>query len=410
MHSQTIAVDNVTAARLLIELGDWPHAVQVLEAVVALDPSNEEAWFLLGMARRGEGDERAAAAAFRQATTLRPTLPRPWLELGRSLTEIKDWEGAKAAFDEGLRLADNRTVRRNIRKYLEIIDDNRTFSYWVATRMQPDTNPAAASGDKVVNIGGIPYVLNTPQQKQSSIGAGVLAGARYGPWLSDTTRILVEVGYSGIHFLHACCSDDNFAAAVGPAFRLGDFTISPQAYYRYRFYDDKAYSSEQGGRLAITYTRPSWRVAAGAEGGATQLVGIDVPGTVARGFLSADVALTDRLSLGATLRFERDNYPIPSQAFSAPAVELRAGFLGPWELPVNLWAAAMYRAYDGATLTSSGVRADHYWGGGVTVLLDVLTIWGVSPSIGFAYESEASNDPLGRFNRLTGLLGVAKVF
>jgi hypothetical protein len=107
---------------------------------------------------------------------------------------------------------------------------------------------------------------------------------------------------------------------------------------------------------------------------------------------------------------ERDYYPIPSEAFSAPSIELRASFLGLWELPTNIWVAVLYRGYDGPTLTSSGARTDRYWSGGVLVELDFLNIWGMSPSIGLAYETEASNDPLGRFNRIRALFGIGKVF
>jgi tetratricopeptide (TPR) repeat protein len=408
--TRTIAVDNLAAARLLIELRDWPHAIQVLEASTTADPTDADAWFLLGMARRGDGDDRAAAEAFRQVVRLRPTSPRPYLELGVSLMAIRDFDGAKHAFERGLELADNRVVRRNIRKYLKIIDKDRDVNFWIATNMQPDTNPAAASGQKVVTIGGIPYVLNSPPSKNSTIGAGVVTGLRYAPWLTDTTRWTTELGYTGLHFFGACCSDDNAAVATGPDFQLGDYEITPQAYYRYRLYAGKSYSSEQGGRLVANYVHASWQLGVGAEGGAAELLGLGISGTAARGFLSADYAVSPTLSTGATLRYERDNYPIPSQAFSAPSITLRSTFLGPWELPISPWVTFLRRNYDGATLTSSGVRVDRYWSGGVAVELDFLNIWGMSPSIGVAYENEASNDPLGRFNRITALLGMGKVF
>jgi tetratricopeptide (TPR) repeat protein len=408
--TRTIAVDNLAAARLLIELKDWPHAIQVLEASTAANPSDAEAWFLLGMARRGGGDERAAAEAFRQVTRLQPSSPRPYLELGVSLMATRDFDGAKHAFDRGLELADNRVVRRNIRKYLKIIDKDRDVDFWISTNMQPNTNPAATSGQKVVTIGGVPYVLNSQPSKNSAVGAGVVTGLRYAPWLTDTTRMVAELSYTGVHFLHACCSDDNFAFATGPDFQVGDYEITPEAYYRYRLYAGKAYSSEQGVRLETDYNRPSWQLGVGAEGGATQLLGLTVSGTAARGFLSADYAMADWLSVGTTVRYERDNYPIPSQAFSAPSITLRSTFLGPWDLPISPWTTFLRRNYDGATLTSSGVRVDRYWSGGVAVELDFLNIWGMSPSLGIGYENEASNDPLGRFNRITAILGIGKVF
>jgi tetratricopeptide (TPR) repeat protein len=408
--SQTIAVDNVTAARLLIELGDWAHARMILEASTASDPSNPEAWFLLGMARRGGGDERAAADAFRHAIKLQPSSPRPYLELGRSLTEIKEFDDAKKAFDQGLALADNRVVRRNIRNYLKIIEQNRELNFSIAARVQPDTNPAASSGQKVVNIGGIPFVLNSPPSNKSAFGAGITTAIRYAPWITDETRMVGEIGYSGIHFLHACCSDDNFSAAVGPSFQIQNFEITPQAYYRYRLYDGRAYSEEEGLRLGTAYHQSSYQLGVGAEAGKARLLEIQLPGTVARGYASADLAVFRSFSVGTTIRYERDNYPIPSQAFSAPSIELRSSFLGPWDLPASMWTTFLYRDYDGATLTSSGVRIDRYWSFGISVELDFLNIWGMSPSVGLAYETESSTDQLGRFDRVRVLVGIGKVF
>jgi hypothetical protein len=362
------------------------------------------------MARRGGGDERSAADAFRQAIKLQPSLPRPYLELGSSLTEIREFNSAKKAFEQGLQLADNRVVRRNVRKYLKIIDQNREFNFSISARMVPDTNPATSSGQKVVYIGGIPYALNSPPSNKSAFGAGIVTGMRYAPWVTDTTRVVAELGYSGVHFLHACCSDDNFLLALGPSFRIRNFEITPQAYFRYRLYDGKAYSEEEGIRLGTTYSQPSYQLGVGAEGGKARLLQLQVPGSVARGYVSADLAVFRSLSVGTTIRYERDYYPIPSQAFSAPSIELRATFLGPWDLPTDTWTTFLYRNYDGATLTSSGIRLDRYWSFGVSVELDFLNFWGMSPSVGLAYETESSTDPLGRFNRIRALLGIGKVF
>ena len=94
--------------------------------------------------------------------------------------------------------------------------------------------------------------------------------------------MVAEVSYTGLHFFHACCSDDNLSVASGPEFQVGNYEIMPEAYYRFRLYDGKAYSSEQGMRLETNYIRSSVQLGAGAEGGAAQLLGIQVSGTAAR--------------------------------------------------------------------------------------------------------------------------------
>jgi hypothetical protein len=110
------------------------------------------------------------------------------------------------------------------------------------------------------------------------------------------------------------------------------------------------------------------------------------------------------------LRLERDDYPIPSQRFTSGSVELHSVVTGPFDVPVRVWALALARQYDGQTLTSPGRRLDHLWGSGVVFDLDMINLWGMSPQIGVTWLSQASNDTLGRFNRLSGVLGLSRGF
>ena len=409
-QQRTITVDNLTAARLILEMGDRQTALKVLTALVTDDPLNADAWFLLGIARRSVGDQIGAADAFQEVTRLQPLMPRSYLELGQTLTGLKRYDAAKAAFDQGLRLADDRVVRRNIRKYMQIIEENRDLNFSFSARMQPDTNPAASSGQKVVNIGGIPYVLNTPTSAKNAMGVGVVTNLRYAPWLDDTTRLAVDVGYNGVRFAGACCNDENINLGAGAVLHVDHWQLAPQAYHRQRFFNNKPYSDEDGMHFDGKYAAEAYRWTAGGEVGSSRLVQIAATGMATRGFVGSDMLVTGTWTAGVVLRLERDSYMIPSQSFTAPAIEAHTGFLGPFELPINLWAATLYRGYDGATLTSSGKRADHYWTAGVSVELDFINAWGMSPSLGVAYEREASNDPLGRFNRVKLLFGLGRVF
>jgi len=409
-EQRTIKVDNLTAARLILEMGDRQTALKILTVLVADNPVNADAWFLLGIARRSVGDQAGATDAFREVTRLQPLMPRAYLELGQTLTGLKQYDAAKTAFDEGLRLADDRVVRRNIRKYMRIIEDNRDLNFSFSARMQPDTNPAASSGQKVVNIGGIPYVLNTPTQAKNAMGVGVLTNIRYAPWLDDTTRLAVDVGYNGVRFAGACCNDENINLDAGPVFYVDRLQVGPQAYHRQRFFNNKPYSDEDGIHIDSKYSVEAYSLTAGGEAGASRLVQIAATGMATRGFVGGDMLVAGTWTAGAVLRLERDSYTIPSQSFAAPTVEAHTGFLGPFDLPINVWAATLYRGYDGPTLTSVGKRADHYWTAGLSVELDFINAWGMSPSLGVAYEREASNDPLGRFNRVKLLFGLGRVF
>jgi len=402
--------DRLTIARVLIAAGDWNDAIRFLEPATRADPSNPEPWFLLGLAHRGAGNEQAAAEAFRHAIELRPALPRPYLELGRSLTALHDYDAAKQAFDQGLALSDNRTVRRNIRTYLQEIDDNRTWNFRIGSHLQPDTNPATASHQKIVVINGVPFVVGGPAQEGGGFGLGLDAALRYAPHLNGTTRWITETGYAGTHFFHTCCSDETWAATTGPAFKWTNLTVAPRVYVRYRLYDGSGYSTEEGAGAAVSDAQPTYLLGAGAEGGVSHLLQLHISGPVVRGFVSADHTIIRSLQAGATIGGERDRYPIPSQSFTAWTLELRSSVLGPWNLPLAAWATFLHRAYDGPTLTSVGNRVDRLVAIGVSVDLDFIALWGVSPTVGIDYETQSSNDPLGRFNRVQVLMGAEKVF
>ena len=64
----------------------------------------------------------------------------------------------------------------------------------------------------------------------------------------------------------------------------------------------------------------------------------------------------------------------------------------------------------GRRSSSAGNRIDHLVAAGVSVDLDFITLWGVSPTLGLIYETQSSTDPLARFNRVQALMGAEKVF
>ena len=402
--------DAIGIASILLIANDWPQAIGFLNQAIAANPESPDAWFLLGLAYRQSGNERLAADAFRQASLLEPALPRPLLELGKSLTEIGDYEGARVAFSGALAIADNRTVRRNIRKYLKVIDQNRTFTYWVGARMQPDSNPSAASGQKTVLINGIRFVLNKQTQKTAAYGLGADVGVRFAPWITEQVRLATEIGYNGVHFPHACCSDDTWGFASGPGWWWGGLHVLTQPYARYRMYDGRGYSTEAGIRLETGIDRQTYAVSMGGERGSSRLLETALSGATTRGFISADLSLTNTVTVGTTLRYERDSYPVPSQVFSTKSIETRLAFPGPWQLPLSIWAAILARGYDGATLTSIGRRIDQVVTLGASVELDFITLWGASPTVGIVAETQKSTDPLARLTRVQALFGFTKAF
>jgi Flp pilus assembly protein TadD len=62
----------LTAALGMIESGQAPAAITMLEEVVARNSDNADAWNLLGYAHRKEGDFAASRAHYTRALTLNP--------------------------------------------------------------------------------------------------------------------------------------------------------------------------------------------------------------------------------------------------------------------------------------------------------------------------------------------------
>ena len=396
-------------ARLMITSGAWVQAIATLERITSLRPADPEGWFLLGLAYRGGGHEASAADAFRRASELAPGQPRPLLELGKSLTDLRQYEAARDAFMRALSLSDDRTVRRNIRRYLKVIDEQKTLTYWISAITQPDTNPSSASGLRNVSISGNQFKINQPPTS-GTIGIGAQLGVRYAPWINETTRVITQLGYDGVHFFNACCSDEVLELHEGLGWNWGNSHFNTLAFARYRRYNNQAYSEQAGIRLDAGWQRPLYSIGVSGEAGPSRLLDPMTSGSVVIGALSGDIALTDSVSVGGTLRIERDAYPVPSQSFVAPWAEVRTAFFGPWNLPVNAWAGYLLRDYAGATLTSDGLRVDRLVSLGISVELDFVTIWSVSPTFGVSDQIQTSSDPLARFHRLQALFGISKMF
>jgi len=86
-------------------LGRWEEAVAALRALVGLRPVDPEAHLRLGAALMHGLDLPAEAVEpLRHAGWLAPFDPRVHAELGYALNQLGDHAGARAAFDEALRL------------------------------------------------------------------------------------------------------------------------------------------------------------------------------------------------------------------------------------------------------------------------------------------------------------------
>jgi tetratricopeptide (TPR) repeat protein len=95
---------------LHLQQGDFVRAIAALEAALAADRRNVEAWVMLGTVHRARGDLTRAADALRRAIDLRPTAWGSHAALAAVLRLAGDDAGARRASDEAerRRVADQR--------------------------------------------------------------------------------------------------------------------------------------------------------------------------------------------------------------------------------------------------------------------------------------------------------------
>jgi len=397
-------------ARLLILTGNAPQAVVQLQQAVSVWPDDPEIHFLLGVAREATGDLSGAVAAFGTAFGLDTSRPRPLLEQGRLLAQQGAYEDAYRAFDRALLLADDRMARRNIRKFLGALEPHRVVTGGISIRLQPDSNPSAVSGQNEVIIAGQPFTLDNNSRKKAGLGLGIDGAMRYAHYLTNSLRAVVDVGFNGLHFFDACCSDYNILLAAGAGWWWDQKHVVVQGYTRYRLYNDRPYALEQGVRFETSVARADYALRAGSETGTSRLIALNVPGHIVRAFVGGDYRVAGGTIVGLTLRGEKHWYSMASQAFTAATVSAYVGFEGPWQLPMRVTASSLNRMYEGATLTSNGKRVDWQMALSAEVQLDMISIWGMLPTLGMIYQRQTSTDTRGRFNRLTGLMSLTKYF
>lgn len=402
--------DAADAGRILLLTGDPQSAVAILEVASAQYPAEPELWFLLGLAQRDVGELGAALVSLRRAAELAPSQPRPLLEVAAILVAKGQYDEAYETFGRALRIAPDRALRRNIRRWMDRLLPLKTFALAFGLRIQPDQNPSGASGRNTVNIGGLDFQLDRAQRARPGLGLGGDVAVRYAPALNGSVHLVADGAFSALHFFGDCCDDYQITAAVGPGWFLGANSIVAQAFFRYRGYDQDPYTVEHGLRLEVGRSSASFAIRAGGEVGEARLIALNVPGDVWRGYLSTDVAVAGNLVVGSTMRLEELSYDVAAQSYRTTSLEVRAGFDGPFAFPLRLSALVLRRAYGGPSISSEGNRVDHAWAATASVEIDSIAIWGVSPIVGVSYQQQSSNEPLAVYNRASVIFALTRLF
>lgn len=97
-----VGKDPVQVAFALLDQGNGPAALQILEDLARKFPNSPEVWFGLGQVRFRLGDPRAGAKAFRRTIQLAPDVADGYIHLGNTYLRIGRTAQAIEVYREGL--------------------------------------------------------------------------------------------------------------------------------------------------------------------------------------------------------------------------------------------------------------------------------------------------------------------
>jgi predicted Zn finger-like uncharacterized protein len=132
------------AASAAIKKGEWAHARQIYEALVARNPTDSEALSGIGDVERSQGNSAGAIAAYKRVLTINPSYLPALLGLADTQWASGDQAGAR-------------------RSYKDIVDrfPEGTYPAYVRGRVEPVEStpaaaapPAASAGSKATDPGG----------------------------------------------------------------------------------------------------------------------------------------------------------------------------------------------------------------------------------------------------------------
>jgi len=96
------AGQSLEEVRQYINQGNLEAAERTAERIVAANPADAVAWYLLGISRTGLGQMPGAIAAYREAVSIQPGFADAWNNLGNLLRRSGNLDGAEAALTRAL--------------------------------------------------------------------------------------------------------------------------------------------------------------------------------------------------------------------------------------------------------------------------------------------------------------------
>ncbi len=160
-------------AMVLDATGRTTEALAVLEPVVLPARDWAEGWYDLARLYQAERRFTDAAAAYRHVTQLRPDLMAPWNNLGSTLRDIGDVQGALAAFEQGIaRHPLYAPIRSNLlmTRHYANLPPPAALAALHLTHMAALNRPSVASPPRVKRDGLLTLAYLSPDLRAHSVG------------------------------------------------------------------------------------------------------------------------------------------------------------------------------------------------------------------------------------------------
>lgn len=410
-NGQTVA-DSTEAAKELIASNRPESARPMLERLVAEQPSNVEALFLLGLIDVASASYPSAVRWFRRALVHEPKATRIRLELGRAFYLNTDYENAARQFQFARAGKIPSEVIANIERYLAAIRREKSWSYNVSVAIAPDTNINNATSARETELLGIPFELSDDAQKRSGVGLAVEAGAEFAPRIGRAVRWRLGASVQRREYAGGGFDDMTVAVQSGPRLVTGKWDISLLGTGLRRWYGGKRYIDAAGARLEATHYLDG-RTAISSGMGMQKLRYVRdraQSGPTYNVHAAMFRALTS--STSAHVRLGAIRHKARAQSFSRWSWLAGVGYYTdlPGGFSISLEPSHLISRYDGADPLFNVRRVDHLTEVQATVLNRRVVLSRFTPRVAYTWSRRKSTIGLFDFNQHRVEVGLTSRF
>ena len=254
---------NLAVAGGLVEAGRFGEAFDILQPLALEQPKHQDVLFLLGLtaaqvSQHSDVTEEyretlldISIASFRSILIDNPELVRVHLELARAFFLQREDGLAREHFERVLAGEVPDVVAANVHEFLSIMRARRRWNMHFGFALQPDTNIGGASNERIIYIGGLPFVRDVDELTTSGVGLSVWTGGEYQyPFEGSPVRLRMGGNVSRKEYTGGEFDEMTLSAHTGPRWLVDrDTDLSLLANLRQRWVSDKVDNDEWGGRI-----------------------------------------------------------------------------------------------------------------------------------------------------------------